>query len=184
MKNLLKSLQRKSSKLRSKVDRYQESITFAEGGEATPSGAAEKKAQHRKDPAILLVIGNGDTFSKEMIDYAIEMAQRLSYNILALNLAPLPRETSRLFAPSREKLREFEATAEQNAQEFKEKAAEKGISFSHAVKFGEQDSAIKETEKEYGGVEFVISEPGNESAEERPEKENRPEKRMFVYSLH
>lgn len=184
MKNLFKSLQRKSRKLRNKVDTYQQSITFAEAGEANPSESAERTAQHRKDPAILLVIGNGDTFSGEMTDYAIEMAQRLSYKILALNLVPLARQSSRLFAPSRDKLREFEERAAQNARAFQEKAAEKGISFSRAVKFGEPDAAIKEAEKEYGGIEFVISEPENEGAEDRAEKQDRMEKQMFVYSLH
>ncbi|MFP4225420.1 MAG: hypothetical protein ACLFRF_01715, partial [Desulfobacterales bacterium] len=99
MKPFFKRLITKTRSFRNKMDEYQESITFAEAGESGPAAASETE-QPEETPGLLLVIGNGNTFSRRIIDYALEMAQRMSYEILALNVAPLPEEAARLFAPS------------------------------------------------------------------------------------
>jgi len=182
MKPFLKRLLGKSRSIRNKMDKYQESITFAEAGEPLHSAAPPVEQKEAK-PGLLLVIGNGNRFSQRMIDYALEMAQRMSYPILALNVAPLPRETAKLFSPSQSKIQEFEEIAKKNAHAFQEIAEQSGISFSHAVKFGETDSVIQEVSREYGPVEFVVSEPAEEQAAERPENENRPDKQIYVYSM-
>jgi len=182
MKSLFKRMLNKTRAARSKMDEYQESLTFAEAGETLQS-AAMPEEQQAELPGFLLVIGNGSSFSRRIIDYALEMAQRMSYEILALNVAPLPRETIKLFAPAQNKIQEFEASASENARQFQEAAHQMGISFTHAVKFGDTDSAIQEASKEYGTIEFVVSEPAEEQAAERPENENRPDKQLYVYSM-
>ncbi|MBS3757834.1 MAG: universal stress protein [Desulfobacterales bacterium] len=183
MKPFLKRLLNKSRSFRKKMDEYHESITFAEAGEPAHGGSAAEAEQPEEQPGLLLVIGNGNTFSQRVIDYALEMAQRMSYDILALNVAPIPQEAVKMFAPSRNKIEEFEEKSRENAQAFKAAAEEKGIALTHTVKFGDTDSVVQEVGKEYGPVEFVISEPSEEQAVERPENENRPEKQLYVYSM-
>ncbi len=183
MKPFLKRLFNKTRSFRKKMDEYQESITFAEAGEPMQSDTAAETEQPEEQPGLLLVIGNGNTFSQRVIDYALEMAQRMSYNILALNVAPLAQEAVRLFAPSKNKIEEFEEKSRENARSFEEAAQKMGIGFTHTVKFGDTDSVVQEVGKEYGPVEFVISEPSEDQAAERPENENRPEKQLYVYSM-
>ncbi|MFP4532466.1 MAG: universal stress protein [Desulfobacterales bacterium] len=182
MKPFFKRLITKTRSFRNKMDEYQESITFAEAGESGPAAASETE-QPEETPGLLLVIGNGNTFSRRIIDYALEMAQRMSYEILALNVAPLPEEAARLFAPSTSKIQEFEEKSRENVKSFETAAREMGIPLTHAVKFGETDAVIQEVDKEYGPVEFVVSEPAAEQSVERPENENRPQKQVYVYSM-
>ncbi len=182
MKTFLKKLLGKGRSFSRRMDEYQESITFAEAGESAP-GPSETPEPAEEKPGVLLVIGNGSRFSRRVIDYSLEMAQRMSYPLVALNVAPLPNETARLFSPPKGKIQEFEEKSRENAREFEEAAAAAGISFTHTVKFGETDEAIHEAGREYGPVEFVISEPGGEEAAARPENENRAEKQVYVYSM-
>jgi hypothetical protein len=160
-----------------KVDNYQQAITFAEAGLSKKAAAAEK-------PRKLLVIGKESRFSEEVVAYALEMAQRLSYEILALNTAPLSGETFQLFSSSRNQLcREFEQLAKKYAAEFREAAAQYGIPFSHVIKFSDADQALIELKKEFDDIEFVISEAEDQQAVERVREGQRPRSEIFVYSV-
>jgi len=182
MKNVWQKMVRKGRSLRDRMEDYQETITFAEAGEGTAAAAADNTAAEEQ-PGLLLVIGNGNTFSQRIIEYALEMAQRMSHEILALNMAPLPAETFTLLTPPRSKMKEFEEASRTNAQSFQEAAAAAGIPFQHTVKFGETEAVIEEVGKEYGLIDFVISEPERQEVARRPEKENRPEQQLHVYSM-
>jgi hypothetical protein len=132
----------------------------------------------------ILVVGRESVFSKEIIDYAIEMAERLSYEIVALNTAPLSCDTYKLFAASRNRICEdFENLSKKNVTTFQETAEKKGIPFTHVVKFSESYDVLKEIKVEIGEFEFVVSEieeEGNASGREGGEKA-KPE--ICVYSI-
>lgn len=184
MKRLFQRLFHKGLTFRRKMDQYQESITFAEAGEMTPTAEAQEAVEQPADqPGVLLVIGNDDTFSRRIIDYALEMAQRMSYRIVALNMAPVPEAAFRLLSPPSDKIQEFEQSARQNAATFAEAAEEAGIPFEHIVKFGETDAVIDEVAREYGGVEFVVSEPAEDQAGDRAAREDRPQNQVYVYTM-
>ena len=184
MKRLFQRVFHKGLTFRRKMDQYQESITFAEAGEMTPTADAQEAVEQPADqPGVLLVIGNDDTFSRRIIDYALEMAQRMSYRIVALNMAPVPEAAFKLLSPQNDRIREFEESARQNAAPFAQAAEEAGIPFEHIVKFGETDAVIDQVAREYGGVEFVVSEPAENRAEERAEREDRPENQVYVYTM-
>ena len=93
MAGIFGRMRQKLSKAGKKMDKYQEAITFAEAGES--EYAMETMAEQTEEQQImqLLVVGRESTFSKEIIDYALDMAQRMSYEILALNTAPLSCDT-------------------------------------------------------------------------------------------
>jgi hypothetical protein len=133
----------------------------------------------------LLVVGKESVFSEEIINYAIEMAERLSYEIIALNTAPLSCDTFRLFSSSRKRICEdFEEISKKNSVAFQERAEKKGIPFTHVVKFSDSYEVLKELKVEIGEFEFVVSEveedPEDVSSAENDEK---PKREISVYSI-
>jgi len=135
--------------------------------------------------ANLVVVGNESSFSEEIIDYAIEMAVRMNYRIIALNTAPLSCETFKLFSSSRNQIcNDFESIAIKNAKKFEEKARTQALSFTHIVKFVETDEALEELQAELGEIGFIVSEPqSRQTNQRRSENENRPLSEICVYSL-
>ncbi len=168
-----------------RMDQYQEAITFAEAGQ--PEYVREllmSDEGEEKTVAKLLVVGRESTFSREIIDYALEMAQRMSYEILALNSVALSCETFNLFSLSSNKLcQEFRKISEENVRVFKEEAAKTGVSFSHVVKFVEPDEALEEIKRKYKDIEFVISEAEEEQVTHRVEEGERVRQDIFVYTM-
>jgi DNA-binding NtrC family response regulator len=134
------------------------------GRAAAPAGIAEARKGR------LLVLGQQSGFSKDLIDYALEMAERLSYEVVAMNAAGFSKETFRSFPGARDKVcADFRAVAEENAVPFSEAAAEKGIPFSHLVKYSSADEATTEVRDQVGDIDYVIC----ESAEGLGEPEER-----------
>ena len=184
MAGIFGRMRQKLSKAGKKMDKYQGAITFAEAGES--EYAMETMAQQTEEEQTmqLLVVGRESTFSKEIIDYAIDMAQRMSYEILALNTAPLSCDTFRLFANSRDQLcGEFKSLSEKNAAMFQQAAAAKGIAFNHIVMFSETDEAVKIVTRDNKNISFVVSESIEDRAESRIEEGERLHKPLYVYSV-
>jgi altronate dehydratase len=166
------------------MDKYQEAITFAQAGESeyAMETMAEQKEEHV--PTKLLVMGRESDFSKEIIDYALEMAERMSYEILALNTAPLSCETFKLFSSSRNQVcEEFKSMSEKNAGLFQEAAVEKGIPFHHLVMFSESEEALQSITREHKDIAFVVSETVEDRADSRIEDGERLRTNLFVYSM-
>ena len=184
MAGIFKRIQQKFSKASAKMDKYQEAITFAEAGEAEHALVAVAEQREEEMPMQLLVVGRESAFSKEIIDYALEMAHRMSYEILALNTAPLSCDTFKLFSSSRNQIcEEFKSMSEKNAAMFKEAAIEKGIPFDHIVMFSEADEALQDITKENKNIAFVVSESIEDRAESRIEEGERLRQPLYVYSV-
>jgi CheY-like chemotaxis protein len=129
---------------------------------------------------VLLVVGNEDRFSDRLIDYALEMAERMSYRLVALSPAPFP-ESILNRDPMPERVSDFEQSARQNAEKFAKAAKEKGIPFEHVIRYGQPDAVAEQVAKEYGNVEFVVSEPTNQQlADQAPDSSG---KQLYVYSV-
>ena len=132
----------------------------------------------------LLVVGREGIFSNEVIDYAIDMARRMSFEIVALNSAPLSCDSFDLLSASRKKLcQEFQSIAEKNAAAFRQIADANGVAFSHVVKFDNPDQAMASVQKEVGNIEFVISEAQQPTTDDRVAESNRPHSEVLVYSM-
>jgi hypothetical protein len=184
MAGIFGRIKQKLSRAGSKMDKYQEAITFAEAGES--EYAMETMAEQREEqaPTKLLVMGRESAFSKEIIDYALEMAQRMSYDILALNTAPLSCDTFKLFSSSRNQVcEEFESMSEKSAGLFQEAAAEKGIPFDHVVMFSEPEEALESINREHKDIAFVVSESVEDREESRIEEGERLRHNLYVYSM-
>jgi len=177
---------KKANKAGNKMDKYQEAITFAEAGE---HGHAERLFQAEVLPeerkvSQLLVVGRESTFSGEVIEYALDMAKRLSYEILALNTAPLSCDTFRLFSSSQKQVcQDFQALSEENVKPFQAEAEKLGIHFAHLVRFSERDEALEKVNQEFGNIEFVVSDTEEERPVDRAEDGERARQAIYVYSM-
>jgi len=138
-----------------------------EHGGAAPQAGTVGEADRAAAPAgigegskgRLLVLGQQSGFPKDLVDYALDMAERLSYEVIALNAAGFSKETFRSFPGARDKVcQDFRAVSEGNALSFRAAAIEKGIPFSHLVKFSSADEAAAEVRDQVGDIDYVICE--------------------------
>jgi hypothetical protein len=133
--------------------------------EASESAADSVARQAAERPAKLVVVGQESRFSESIISYALDMARRMDYQILALNTAPLSCETFRMFSTSRAQVcQDFEVLSEKSALGFRERAEAAGIDFTHVVKFVETDEALAQLKAEFDDIGFIVSEPEEQPA--------------------
>lgn len=169
--------------LRTFFDKQQQAVTFAQAGES--EYALELITEQKEElvaPTKLLVVGEESSFSEDIIDYAIDMAHRMSYSILALNTAPLSCEVFKLFSSSYNQIcKEFERLSEKSADLFQKAAIEKGIPFKHMVMFNETDDALNIIVKEEKDIAFIVSGPVGSISYSRAE--DRVYNPIFVYSI-
>lgn len=172
----------KIRKVNDAVDEYQEKITFSQANVAD----SHKDRPAEKDQRNLIVASNDDRFSKEMIEYAMDMAERMGFGIIAVNAANITHEMTDFFSTTYDALcKDFSNSAQKNITVFKNLSREHGVEFTHEIKFSATDRAIKDVTKEYGQVEFIISKnQENQRSQNTATNENRVSQRLCVYSLN
>ena len=184
MARIFDKLKSRVRKITGRMDRYQEAITFAEAGQIDHVQHMVHEKEEQRSPGKLLVVGRESIFNKEVIDYALDMAQRLSYEILALNTAPLTCDTFNLLPAERSKVcQEFKTLTEKNITYFQLEAQKRAIPFAHVIKFSEKEQALAEITREFGDIEFVVSDTEEDRTVERVAQGERPKQEIYVYSL-
>ena len=148
---------RKRETLREKIESYTEAITFAEAG--LQEQAQEIMRAELAEAAKVLVVGHEDTFSKPLVDYAVGFAERMDYEIVALNISPVRTESTTIGPFCDMLCEQFNKKCQEGIETLCSLCEEKNIPFTHLVKFGEIDDCIKEAHEEMRRVEFVITEP-------------------------
>jgi hypothetical protein len=182
---LFRRKKEKRGKESATADHHQAASSKREDGKKSPDRPSLVHETTSEATNRLLVVGRESVFSEEIIDYAIGMAERLNYGIIALNTAPLSCDTFRLFSSSRKQIcDDFEEISRNNSLAFKETAEKKGIPFIHVVKFSDSYEVLKEIKSEIGDFEFVVSEveedPAGAAAAGNGEKAKRE---ISVYSI-
>jgi hypothetical protein len=169
------------------MENHQSAMTFAESN--TPEYVDDFLKDNSSEtvevqtPAKLLVVGEESRFPDEIMEYALDMAQRLSYEIVALNAAPLSCNVFKSFSePVNRMCEDFKTMSAQSAAAFQEKAQSMGVPFTHVVKFTEPELAVEETIREYKAIDFVVSNRPEQS-ENRIENDNRPTQEIYVYTM-
>lgn len=153
------------------ADQYMAAITFAEEGEhqyareALDDAAAPACAPGNK---CILVLGNEDTFADYLVDYAIDMAERFNYEIIAVNALPMSRKTRLLSGFADEIGQRFQNNATRAGSMFQDKAQERGVPFRQEIRLMSEQKAIRSLHNESGNIEFVLTEPENLGAESAP----------------
>lgn len=182
----LNTIREKLLRLNRKADDLQEAITFSQAG--IHDGATEKQTMtcSENQGRNLVVVTQSNNFPDDMVDYALEMAKRMDYDIIAVNAANITHDVTEFFSSTHEELyKDFQATATENAKYFREKAQAQGLKFAHRSSDTDIDHAVATLTKECGQVEFVITEN-----RDRPRVQNRTEntqriaQRLSVYSVN
>jgi hypothetical protein len=148
---------RKKETFREKIETYTEAVTFAEAG--LQEQAQEIMRAELAEGVKVLVVGHEDTFSTPLVDYAVGFAQRMGYEIVALNISPVRTESTTIGPFCDMLCEEFDSKCQEGVGALCGLCEENGIPFTHLVKFGEIDDCIKQAHQEMRRVEFVITEP-------------------------
>lgn len=145
-----------------------EAMAFAEAG--AHEMARESILQGRMEQQRILLVGREDSFSERVVDYTVSLAERLGYDIVAMNVNTVMGHSGKFLSPFRKHLREeFEKRANEAYEMLAEKLTGKDIGCQHVVKYGEFSSAVEELHHEIKRIEFVVTEP--EALAEREEAE-------------
>ncbi len=165
MSNFFRRFKEKLSKTTKKIDNYQVELTFAE------ADAHEVVRETLEKKQTLLVVGRKGTFSQEIIAYAIDMANRMNYEILALSTSDLSCESFDLFpGPKKDLCAKFDVFATENSKMFASWAESSGIKFNHTIQYSDVDTAITNINRKIKKITFVVD-------------EQLPENGIFVYSI-
>lgn len=138
--------------LRDAMEAYGEALTLAEAGEL---GIAleilgDFHAEHRK----ILVLAEADGVPEIMVIYAVNLAERLGFDLVLLSVDEGSVSRKR-----------FEPHARLAGQPLLAEAARRGVSCAHLLRQGTRDEVLNAVSVELRRVEFVIT--------RRPEAERR-----------
>jgi hypothetical protein len=148
---------RKRLDLARRLEKYGEAAALAEAGLQDVAQEIIRR-EIRQRPKIL-VVGSEDGFSRALVDYAVGLAKRMKYEIVALNCAEISTEAPETHSPYREELfKEFNARAAKAVELLASRAAEEGVPIRHVVKAGGLSSCVRELEKEISRLNFVLTE--------------------------
>lgn len=109
----------------------------------------------------ILVVGRGEPFPEEAMEYALQVAERLGFDLVAVSVSPDPEESGPFLTGYRKYLEdEFTRRAALAAHVFREKALAKGLNFRHLVRFGDLARVVERLPLEIRRVEFVLDASG------------------------
>ena len=121
-------LQRKNkvTKIQDTVDRYGEAVTYAEAGMSRES--MEVLTREAEENPKIIVLGRGAAFSQALMDYAVALAKRLSYEIVAVSARSIPSDYIPLVGQIKDKIRQdFTAQAKEAALTFERQSQAAGV---------------------------------------------------------
>lgn len=149
-------------------DTKMEAMAMAEAG--AHEMAQESIAFAKMERPKILVVGKEDAFTEPVLDYTIGLAERLGYDIVAMNVNTVVGHSANFLSPFKKHIREeFERRAGEAFAMFAEKLQGKDIRCEHVIKYGDFSRAVEELHHEIKRIEFVVTEP--EAHPERSETE-------------
>jgi hypothetical protein len=165
------------------MDQEQKAANLAEADQPVDVEDVSRETGGIEKSKKLVVVGKESFFSEEIIEYAVDMAERMSYEIVALNTAPLSCETFNQSASKDQICTDFQMLSEMNMEPFREAAKKRNVSFSHVVKFTESGEVLRELRKEIGEFEFVVSQEEQDAVTDSDIGDDRFQQGIFVYSI-
>ncbi len=114
----------------------------------------------------ILVVGKGSTFTPAVMEYAVNLAQRLGYDLIGMSLNPTLEQLGKFFSPYNLRVRsKFSQQAQAAWELVRPGLAQQGINSEHVVKFTEVAVAVKDLNHEVKRIDFVITDVGIKSEE-------------------
>jgi K+-sensing histidine kinase KdpD len=134
----------------------QTSGTYDQGVSGSPI-STERHEVKRK----ILVVANHYTLTNAVVDYAANLAQRLGYDIIAMNVNPTLAQSGKIFSPYNQHLRgKFSDRAQAAWSPVEAELASQGIHGEQVVKFEDLAGAIKNLNHAVKRIDFVITDAG------------------------
>lgn len=114
----------------------------------------------------ILVVSQEPGFGESVLTYATNLAERLGYDLVAVNVGPEGDGRQWWTAPWR-KLRQakFLVQARRSVRQARQRLAAKGLRFEHLVRFGKLGAAIEQLNHERKRIEFVLNASAASEAE-------------------
>jgi hypothetical protein len=113
--------------------------------------------EYKETTAKILVVSD-ESFSSQLIEYALKMAQRLDFEILTLNVNEkimlLSNEEERTLAKSL-----FQAAAKTAACQFAAEGRAMGIKVASIIDINTRTAAIAVVKEQEPGIRYILSEP-------------------------
>jgi hypothetical protein len=105
----------------------------------------------------ILIVSREPRFSESVVNYAVNLAERLGYDLIALNVGPgstkgLLQSSYRYFQGEK-----FKSSAKKAAARIAGRLQAKGLGFEHLVRFGEVGTAVEALNHEKRRIEFVLN---------------------------
>ncbi len=102
----------------------------------------------------ILVIGNSDSINDSLSGYAIQLAQRLKYDLFVVSV--MPRGAGSTSAVSVSAAAHYNQALE-FLHDFKQKSARKGVHCDHAIQYGEISAVADDAMHTVRRIEFVVT---------------------------
>ena len=122
----------------------------SKNGSSTPVG---QTTEPRERPCIMAVTRNGH-MSEHVMEYAVNVAHRLGYGILAVHVDTMP-----LFSGEK-RIRLFAAAMRESVSRFKEKASQVGVTVEHLGEVGKIATVVSRLCRAKKRIEFVVIDKG------------------------
>jgi hypothetical protein len=149
---------RKAASAAKRLERYAEAAALAQAGAQDLAQEIIRGEIHQRPK--ILVVGSEEGFSRPLVDYAVELAKRMGYEIIAVNCISINHEAGKPLTGDQEKLfMEFRRRAAKGVEAMASRTAELGVPLRHMVKVGLPDRCILELEAEVSRLTFVLTEP-------------------------
>jgi hypothetical protein len=176
--------------LRKSVSRNSMAVSFAEANESEMAlellkdsgmeSSLECVIDESKD-LWLLVRGVGAEFTSECIEYAVDMAKRMEWGVMALSCADLGcgsiwNKKDRALACER-----FKSDSESKVLGFKSLCMDAGLNFRHELRFMNPKNAVEDVVKSES-ISFIVAED-IDNRNEKTAKEKDLRGSLYVYSL-
>lgn len=136
--------------LRSKAETTGELPAHRSGKE--PENPVSPSQGNRK----ILIVSREAGFSEAVVSYAVNLAERLGYDLIALNVGA--ESAGSYYSPYRRYLEEkFKNQAKAASDRIRTRLGAQGLGFEHLVRFGELGTAVEALNQEKRRIEFVLN---------------------------
>ncbi|MDI6852742.1 MAG: hypothetical protein QME75_03935 [Deltaproteobacteria bacterium] len=124
----------------------------------SPEGQAGAGLAVKSENRKILVVGKEAGFSEAVMDYAVNLAERLGYDLITMVVGPEAAPGGMFNSPYRRYLQEkFKKQAKAAARLIEPRVRQKGLGFEHLVRFGDLGRAVETLNHEKRRIEFVIN---------------------------
>jgi hypothetical protein len=114
----------------------------------------------------ILVVSREPGFSEAVVDYAVNLAERLGYDLIAMNVGLDETPAGMMTSPYRRYLQgKFRRQAKAAVSPIEAAARRMGRGFEHLVRFGHLSDAVEALNQEKRRIEFVLNASETSEAE-------------------